>query len=122
MLPEGRQREFLGWMTPGLRKYSASRAFIAGFLPGREFRLTTSRNGSPRAMVPTGAFERVMPLDILPTQLLRALVIEDTDSARALGCLELDEEDLALCTFVETGKYDYGPILRQNLKQIMREG
>ena len=122
VLREGRQREFLGWMAPGLRKYSASRAFLAGFLPGRDFSLTTSRNGSPRAMVPTGAFERVMPLDILPTQLLRALVIEDTEAARALGCLELDEEDLALCTFVETGKYDYGPILRRNLKQIRREG
>ena len=95
---------------------------MAGFLPGRDFPLTTSRHGSPRAMVPTGAFERVMPLDILPTQLLRALVIKDTESAKALGCLEHDEEDLALCTFVETGKYDYGPILRQNLQQIMKEG
>jgi len=73
-------------------------------------------------MVPTGAFERVMPLDILPTQLLRALVTGDTETARELGCLELDEEDLALCTFVETGKVDYGPILRQNLQQIMKEG
>jgi len=63
-----------------------------------------------------------MPLDILPTQLLRALVVKDTDSAQALGCLELDEEDLALCTFVDTGKYDFGPILRENLNQIMKEG
>ena len=122
VLREGRQRELLGWLAPGLRKYSASRVFMAGFLPARNFDLTTARNGSPRALVPTGAFERVMPLDILPTQLLRALVIEDTESARALGCLELDEEDLALCTFVETGKYDFGPVLRQNLQQIMREG
>ena len=122
VLREGRQRELLGWLAPGLRKFSASKVFMAGFLPNREFNLTTSRNGSPRAMVPTGAFERVMPLDILPTQLLRALVTGDTETARSLGCLELDEEDLALCTFVETGKVDYGPILRQNLQQIMKEG
>jgi Na+-transporting NADH:ubiquinone oxidoreductase subunit A len=86
----------------------------------RPFPLTTTQNGSPRAMVPIGTFERVMPLDILPTQLLRALVVEDTDTAQALGCLELEEEDLALCTFVDTGKYDYGPILRKNLQQIIK--
>jgi Na+-transporting NADH:ubiquinone oxidoreductase subunit A len=122
VLREGRERELLGWLAPGLNKFSASRVFMAGLLPQKEFRLTTTKNGSPRAMVPTGSFERVMPLDILPSQLLRALVVEDTEAARALGCLELDEEDLALCTFVDTGKYDYGPILRRNLRQIMKEG
>ena len=66
----------------------------------KSFNLTTSQNGSPRAMVPVGAFEMMMPLDILPTQLLRALLVKDTDMAQALGCLELDEEDLALCSFV----------------------
>jgi Na+-transporting NADH:ubiquinone oxidoreductase subunit A len=121
VLREGRERELLGWLAPGLNKYSASKVFMAGLLPQREFRLTTTKNGSPRAMVPTDAFERVMPLDILPAPLLRALVVEDTEAARALGCLELDEEDLALCTFVDTGKYDYGPILRRNLRQIMKE-
>ncbi len=122
VLREGRKRELFGWLAPGFQKYSASKVFAAGFLPNREFNLTTSRNGSPRAMVPTGSFERVMPLDILPTQLLRALVTRDTEAAMALGCLELDEEDLALCTFVDTGKYDYGPILRRNLQQIRKEG
>ena len=122
VLSEGRQRELLGWMAPGFSKYSASKVFMSGLLPGRQFSLTTSKNGSARAMVPTGAYERVMPLDILPTQLLRALVIKDTEAARALGCLELDEEDLSLCTFVDTGKYDFGPILRENLRQIMKEG
>jgi len=122
VLREGRERELLGWMAPGFHKYSASKVFMAGLLPKREFSLTTTKNGSPRAMVPTGSFERVMPLDILPTQLLRALVVQDTETARALGCLELDEEDLALCSFVDTGKYDYGPILRQNLRAIIKEG
>ena len=73
-------------------------------------------------MVPVETYERVMPLDILPTQLLRALIVNDTDQAQALGCLELDEEDLALCTFVCPGKYDYGSILRDNLTTIEKEG
>jgi len=122
VLREGRRRELFGWMAPGLNKYSASKVFLSSLLGGKEFRLTTSQNGSPRAMVPTGTFERLIPLDILPTQLLRALVVQDTDSAQALGCLELDEEDLALCTFVDTGKYDYGTILRDNLRRIRKEG
>ncbi len=123
VLPEGRQRELLGWIMPGRRKFSVTNAFASSFARGRRlFGLTTSQNGSPRAMVPIGSYERVMPLDILPTQLLRAIVVKDTDAAQKLGCLELDEEDLALCTFVCPGKYDYGPMLRQNLEQIEKEG
>ncbi|HSN73388.1 MAG TPA: Na(+)-translocating NADH-quinone reductase subunit A [Steroidobacteraceae bacterium] len=122
VLPEGRQRELLGWILPGRNRFSATNAFISSLTRGRRFPLTTSYNGSPRAMVPIGSYERVMPLDILPTQLLRALVVGDTDAAQALGCLELDEEDLALCTFVCPGKYDYGPVLRSALQRIEKEG
>ena len=67
-------------------------------------------------------YEQVMPLDIIPTFLLRSLIVGDTEQAQNLGCLELDEEDLALCTFVCPGKYEYGPILRKNLSEIEREG
>ena len=74
------------------------------------YRLTTSQNGSPRAMVSIGSFERVMPLDILATPLLKALLVTDTETARGLGCLELDEEDLALCSFVCNGKYFVSPL------------
>jgi Na+-transporting NADH:ubiquinone oxidoreductase subunit A len=84
--------------------------------------MTTATGGSRRAMVPIGVYEKVMPLDLLPTQLLRALIVGDTEQASALGCLELDEEDLALCTFVCPGKYNYGPMLRENLTKIEREG
>ena len=73
-------------------------------------------------MVPVGTYERIMPLDILPTQLLRSLIVDDTEVAQQLGCLELDEEDLALCTFVCPGKYEYGPMLRRNLTRIELEG
>lgn len=122
VVAEGGQREFMGWIKLSKDKFSATRALFPTFLRSKRFRFTTSINGSPRAMVPIGTYEKVMPLDILPTQLLRALVIKDTDLAQALGCLELDEEDLALCSFVSHSKYDYGPILRANLAQIEQEG
>ena len=73
-------------------------------------------------MVPIGLFEKVMPLDIMPTFLLRSLLMDDLERAEALGCLELDEEDLALCSFVSPGKEDYGPALRRNLLEIWKEG
>lgn len=121
VLQEGNPREFLSFMRPGLGKFSAARAF-AGKLFGKGYRFTTSQNGSPRAMVSIGSFEQVMPLDILPTPLLKALLVRDTDGARDLGCLELDEEDLALCSFVCNGKYNYGPHLRRNLHEIEVNG
>ncbi|MDH3638839.1 MAG: Na(+)-translocating NADH-quinone reductase subunit A [Gammaproteobacteria bacterium] len=121
-LAEGTEREFLGWLTPGVDKYSATNIFVSSLNRRRVFGLTTSQNGSPRAMVPIGVYETVMPLDILPTPLLRALLVGDTDSAQELGCLELDEEDLALCSFVCPSKYDFGPILRERLALIEKEG
>jgi Na+-transporting NADH:ubiquinone oxidoreductase subunit A len=122
VLAEGREREFLGWQKPGFDKFSVKNVFASKLKPGRFFDFTTSTEGSDRAMVPIGSYEKVMPLDIIPTFLLRALIVEDTDRAQALGCLELDEEDLGLCTFVCPGKYEYGPMLRQNLDRIEREG
>jgi Na+-transporting NADH:ubiquinone oxidoreductase subunit A len=104
VLAEGSPREFLSWMRPGMTRYSAIRAYAAHLFRRREFPMTTTQNGSPRAMVSIGTFEKVMPLDILPTPLLKALLVEDTDRARELGCLELDEEDLALGSFVCHGK------------------
>jgi Na+-transporting NADH:ubiquinone oxidoreductase subunit A len=122
VLEEGMEREFLSWMRPGHNKYSSVRAYLGHLLHAKGFPLTTTQNGSPRAMVSIGTFEKIMPLDILPTPLLKALLVEDTDRARELGCLELDEEDLALCSFVCNGKYDYGPFLRLNLDEIEANG
>ncbi|MEM9587580.1 MAG: Na(+)-translocating NADH-quinone reductase subunit A [Planctomycetota bacterium] len=122
VLEEGDEREFLGWQKPGLDKYSVTRVFASAMLPDKKFGFTTSTGGSVRAMVPLGTYEKVMPLDILPTQLLRALIVRDTDQAQQLGALELEEEDLALCTFVCPGKYEYGSLLRDNLTTIEREG
>ena len=121
-LEEGNRREFLGWAGAGGNKFSIKPSFVSSLSPSKKFSFTTSTEGSFRAMIPTGNYEKVMPLDILPTQLLRALVTKQTDLAQQLGCLELEEEDLALCTFVDHGKVDYGPILRENLTQIDEEG
>jgi len=122
VLAEGRDREFMSYLRAGVNKHSITRTFISALNRNRLFPFTTTTHGSERAMVPIGNFEKVMPLDILPTQLLRALVVGDTDAAQQLGCLELDEEDLALCTYVCSGKYEYGPILRDNLTRIEKDG
>lgn len=121
-LAEGRERELLGWKMPGFNKFSIKKTFAAWLIPGKKFEMHTNLNGSPRAMVPVGSFERVMPLDILPTFLLRAILSKDIETAVELGLLELDEEDLSLCTFVCPGKTDYGPLLRDLLTQIEKEG
>jgi len=122
ILDEGAQREFLGWCMPGFNRFSVKRLFASALLPRRPLPLTTSTHGSLRAMVPTGAFEKVMPLNVKATWLLRTLLTLDTDLAQELGCLELDEEDLALCSFVCSGKMDYGYHLRQPLLKIEKEG
>lgn len=122
VIREAGERELFGWIRPGPKKFSVTNVFISSLWRKRRMDLDTSQNGSPRAMVPIGSYERVMPLDILPTQLLRAILVGDTDSAQQLGALELDEEDLALCTFVCPGKHDFGPLLRTSLEQIEKEG
>ena len=122
VLREGRERELFGYISPGINRHSVMNIYLSKLLPGKRLALTTTTNGSERAMVPIGNYEKVMPLDVLPTQLLRSLIVGDTDSAQALGALELVEEDLALCTYVCVGKYEYGPILRDNLTRIEVEG
>ncbi len=124
LLEEGRARELFGWIVPGKDKYSALDVYVSSRerKSDRKFPLTTSKNGSNRAIVPVGIYETVMPMDILPTPLLKALVVGDSDQAQLLGCLELDEEDVALFTFVDPGKHDFGPVLRANLTKIEKEG
>jgi len=121
VLHEGHERELFGWITPQKDKYSLWSVVLGHFAGRRGLPLTTSTNGGDRAMVPIGGYERVMPLDLMPTFLLRALVVGDVVRAQTLGCLELDEEDLALCTFVCPGKTEYGPLLRKALDLIEKE-
>ena len=121
VLPEGRESIFLEFMRPGMNSYSRTPAYLGRFLK-KPLPFTTSMQGSPRPIVPFGIYDEVMPLDILPTLLLKALVIKDTDTAVQLGALELAEEDVALLTYVDPGKHDFGAILRENLEQIEEEG
>jgi len=122
VLREGRERPLLGYLSPGANRHSVMGIYISGIFKNRRHAMSTSTQGSERAMVPIGAYEKIMPLDILPTQLLRALIVGDIETAQNLGALELDEEDLALCSYVCPGKYEYGPILRENLTRIEKEG
>ena len=122
VLLEGRQREFMGWISPGFKKHSNLGIYFTSIFGTKPLAMTTNTNGSERAMVPVGSYEKVVPMDMLPTQLLRALIVGDTEMAQALGCLELEEEDLALCSYVCPGKYEYGPILRETLTRIEKEG
>ncbi len=123
-LKEGRQRELFGWIVAGKNKYSAMNVYTSSKdrKNNRLFPLTTDKNGSNRAIVPVGVYETVMPMDILPTPLLKALVIGDTDQVQLLGGLELVEEDVSLFTFVDPGKHDFAPVLRANLTKIEKEG
>lgn len=121
LLEEGNKRTFMGWMSPGFDRHSVLGIYLSKIKGLSNYAPTTSTNGSERAMVPVGAYEKVMPLDIMPTQLLRSLIVGDIEVAMQLGCLELDEEDLALCTYACPGKYEYGPILRDNLTMIEKE-
>lgn len=120
IVPEGRERELFGYIAPGRDKFSLL-GVVLGAWGRRALPLTTTTNGGPRAMVPIGSYERVMPLDVMPTFLLRALITGDIERAEELGALELDEEDLALCTFVCPGKFEYGPLLRRALERIEKE-
>lgn len=122
LLEEGGERHFLGWMGPGFSAYSTSRLFASSFLPSKKRGLTTLLNGGLRAMIPSGAYDGVMPFDVMPSFLLKALLSGDLERAEELGCLELDEEDLALCTFVCSSKIDHGEALRNVLAKLEKEG
>jgi Na+-transporting NADH:ubiquinone oxidoreductase subunit A len=121
VIPEGDERELLGWLKPGRDIFSVTNGFLSALDRDRPLGLSTATNGSARPMVPIGTYEAVMPLDVEPTFLLRSLIVGDLELAEQLGCLELDEEDVALATFACPGKYDYGPLLRGVLERIYRE-
>lgn len=122
VIREERDRQLLGWLAPGVEKHSVLNVFASKLFKDKKFWFTSSSNGAPRAMVPLGLYERVTPLDFVMTYLLRSLIVGDIERAELLGCLELDEEDLALSTYVCPCKFDYGSILRNNLTIIEKEG
>jgi Na+-transporting NADH:ubiquinone oxidoreductase subunit A len=122
VIAEGRERQMMHYLRAGVEKHSVLNVFWSKLAGKNNFAMSSTTNGSDRTMLPLGHFERLMPMDILPTQLLRSLVVKDTEQAQLLGALELDEEDLSLCTYSCSGKFEYGPILRDCLTLIEKEG
>lgn len=122
VIPEGGVRKLFGWLNPGLRLHSVQNIVASKLLPHQKIEFSTNLHGGVRAIVPIGSYEKVMPLDILPTFLLRALAMDDIEEAEKLGCLELAEEDLALCTYVCPSKIEHGENLRRVLTLIEKEG
>ncbi len=118
VIPEGDEYEFLGWITPSAKKLSLSRAWgLFSFLNyNKEYILDSNMKGEPRAFVQTGDFERVIPMDVLPTHLIKAIIAEDYDDMEALGIYEVVEEDIALCEFVDVSKHNLQAILREGIE------
>ncbi|MBL7665902.1 MAG: Na(+)-translocating NADH-quinone reductase subunit A [Bacteriovoracaceae bacterium] len=118
VIKEESSNDFLGWYGFGIDKYSYKNVYLSKIFFGRRFPFTTNSAGSERPIYPLGIFEKILPMDIQPTFLFKSLVGNKLEEAKKLGCLELDEEDLALCTFVDPSKNDYGVLLRSVLNQI----
>ena len=122
VIPEGGDREFIGWLKPGKNKYTNSNTYISKFLPKKEWSLNTLNNGDPRAIVPFGSWERVLPMDIHPNYLIRSIIAKDIEEMEDLGIYECDEEDFALCSFACQSKFPVHEIIRDGLNYIEEEG
>jgi len=121
VIPEGNKPEFLGWLAPGLHKFSMSKTFLSWILPNKTYRLNSNMNGEHRAYVVTGQYEKVLPMDIHPTYLIKSIMIGDVEKMENLGIYEVAEEDFALCEFVCTSKTDVQEIIRQGLDMVKEE-
>jgi len=122
LIPENRERRFLGWIAPGARAFSFSKTFLSSLFPKKSYSFDTNRHGGQRAFIQTGLFEKVVPMDIYPDYLLRSILAEDIPEMEALGLYEVDVEDLALCAYVDPSKNDINTIVRQGLDLLEREG
>ena len=121
VIPEGKYYDFLGWLLPGLGKYSVSRTFFSWLTPNKEFKIDTNLKGGLRSYVITGQYEKVLPMDIYPVQLIKAILAEDVDKMEKLGIYEVAEEDFALCEFVCTSKIEVQSILRKGIDLMKKE-
>ncbi len=121
VIPEGKYYDFLGWALPGFGKYSTSRSFFSWLLPSKEYRLDTNLKGGRRSYVLTGEYEKVLPMDIYPVHLIKAILAEDIEKMENLGIYEIAEEDFALCEFVCTSKTEVQSIIRKGLDLVKKE-
>ena len=120
VIPEGDYYEFLGWMKPTMNKLSFHRAIgLLSFLnPKKEYVLDSNMRGEERAFVQTGIYEQVLPMDILPEYLIKAIMAEDYEDMEALGIYEVIEEDVALCEFIDISKHDFQHLIREGINLI----
>ncbi|MFM8513441.1 MAG: hypothetical protein ACKOBI_06845 [Bacteroidota bacterium] len=121
VIPEGRDLEFLGWLLPSYARPDISRSFLSGWLSNRSYQVNTNTHGEERAFVMTGQYEKVLPMDLLPTYLLKAIHYQDIEEMEQLGLHELDEEDVALCEFVCTSKIPVQEMVRKGLDLLIGE-
>ncbi len=121
VIPEGKHHEFLGWASLGADKYSFSKTFLAKLLPKKEYRLDSNIHGGERAYVITGEFEKVLPMDIYPMQLIKAILAEDIDMMESLGIYEVDNEDFALCEYICTSKTNIQDIITNGIELMRKE-
>ena len=121
VLPEGDHYEMLGWIAPGFNKFSLSRSFPAWLTPNRHYRLDTNLQGGVRPFVLTGEYEKVLPMDLYPMQLLKAILVEDIEKMEALGIYEVGEEDFALCEFICPSKIELQSIIREGINLMIKE-
>ena len=121
VIEEGNKQEFLGWILPGFSKFSASRTFFSWLNPTREYDINSNMNGEERAYVVTGSYEKVLPMDIYPLQLIKAIMIEDIELMENLGIYEVSAEDFALCEFVCTSKIEVQSIIQLGLDIVRKE-
>jgi len=121
VIPEGNYYEFFGWISPRLNKFSMSKTYLSWLMPSKKYSLDTNVNGGDRAIVVTGQYEKVVPMDILPTYLVKACLAEDIDKMEQLGIYEVAEEDLALCEFVCTSKIEVQKIIRDGINLMIKE-
>lgn len=121
VIPEGNYHEFFGWAAPGLNKYSFSRTFLSSLIPKKSYKLDTNFHGGERAFVVTGQYEKVVPMDIFPMQLLKAIIAQDIDMMENLGIYEVAEEDFALCEFICPSKIEIQSVLRNGLDLMRKE-
>ena len=124
VIPEGHDAQFFlteGWLSPGSKKLSASRAYFSWLKPNKKYNLKTSLNGEERAFVVSGQYEKVFPFDIYPVQLVKAIMVNDITKMEQLGIYEVDPEDFALCEFVCTSKINSMEIVRGGLDVVHSE-
>ncbi|NQW75659.1 MAG: Na(+)-translocating NADH-quinone reductase subunit A [Cytophagales bacterium] len=121
VIPEGHESEFLGWLAPGLEKFSMSRTFFSWLNSKKKYNLNTNLHGEERPFVVTGQYEKVFPMDIYPVQLLKSILIEDIEMMEQLGIYEVVEEDFALCEFVCTSKIKSQEIIKRGIEMMQKE-